>query len=149
MRCRNPIALKTRSGMRHTYYCTNSSNKARRLPCKRYLQRIGWSFTYSTSILFFQEDNDSGHGTNSLGNPAREAKVAMDLDYVDKWSPESFDLDPIGNVSRILKQHSKRRKSKIEEKLKKFLLKRNGIKLYRRKSMRLLSHAPAGCSFPK
>lgn len=72
--------------------------------------------------MVFQEDNDGGHGTNSLENPARGVKVAMNLDFIDNWPPQSPDLNPIENVYRILKQRVKRLRPTTREDLKKCLL---------------------------
>lgn len=82
---------------------------------KQYLESKG-------QHMIFQEDNDGGHGTNSLENPAREAKIDMDLDFVDNWPPQSPDLNPIENVWRILKQRVKRLKPTTKEELKQCLL---------------------------
>ena len=57
-----------------------------------------------------------------MENPARMAKIRINLDWVENWPPQSLDLNPTENVWRILKQRVKRRKPTTKEELKRFLL---------------------------
>ena len=75
---------------------------------KQFLSRKGES-------MIFQEDNDNSHGTRSYENRARYAKIEMDLDFIEDWSANSPDLNPIENVWRILKSRIKLHHSQSAE----------------------------------
>lgn len=67
----------------------------------------------------FQKNNDDSHGTRFDENIARFRKVQMKLKFIENWSSNSPDLNPIENVWRILKSRVKRHKCTTPEQLRK------------------------------